>query len=183
MADVMRSYVERVERERNPLPPADFTMDQVRTCMNALLAFGGSPAAASRVIEETWGWKIGANTLRGWRDGKHAELYAGLQEEHGAAIENVMVREMRDLARSAMHAERLAIEKVIEQMSVPGSTRLNPDQVAANMSRVTDSNVNKLLALTGRPQAITENRTASELMRSLEAKGVIKTLPSEASEQ
>ena len=171
---VMNSYVAKVKEDKEPAGADDFTMEQVRLCMNALLAFGGSPTAASRVIEETYALKVGPDTLRRWRDGKHAELYAGLQEEHGAAIEQVMVREMRDLARMATHAQRLAIEKVIEAMSQPGTPRLNPDQVSTAMAKVTDTNVNKLLALTGRPQAITESRSASELMRSLESKGVLK---------
>lgn len=183
MADVMKSYVQRVDIDTKAAKKAEvdhensFTMDQIRTCLNACLAFGGSPTAAARVINETWGWGVKGDWIRKWRDGRHSELYAGLQEEHGAALEDVMIREVRDLARSAMYAERLALDKVIEQMSAPGSTRLNPDQVAANMAKVTDTNVNKLLSLTGRPTAITENRSASDLMRALEAKGVIKTLP------
>jgi hypothetical protein len=106
----------------------------------------------------------------------HAEAYAGLQNEHGAALEQAMVREVRDIARAAGYAERLAVEKVIEEMSKPTS-RLDPATVALNMAKIKDTNVNKLLALTGRPQEITEHRSPSDLLRALESKGILKTLP------
>lgn len=61
-----------------------------------------------------------------------------------------MVREVRDLARAAVIAERLAVERVIEEMSRE-RCRLDPSTTALNMSKVKVSNIDKMLALTGRP--------------------------------
>jgi hypothetical protein len=112
------------------------------------------------------------STLRKWRDSTHSERYAQLQADHGKDIEEAMVRDTRDLARAAAIAERLAIEKTIDELEADRS-RIDPAQAAVAMSKVKQSNIDKMLALTGRPQSITEHRNATELLRALEAKGVL----------
>jgi hypothetical protein len=170
------------EKNRRPDPAQGthrtYTMDEVQKGLNALLAFGGSPSAASKALEETYGLTVPMGTLRTWRDTTHADTYSALQNQHGPAIEQAMVREVRDLARAAALAERLAIEKVTLELEKEHS-RLDPAQAALSMSKVKDTNVNKLLALTGRPSQITEHRSANELLRALEARGVLKALPTE----
>lgn len=171
----MKQFVEANAPAPKPAP-REYTMDDVSRALNAMLAFGGSATAAHRALKESFELEIPVSTLRSWKESVHAEAYAGLQNEHGAALEQAMVREIRDIARAAGHAERLAVEKVIEEMSKENS-RLDPATVALNMAKIKDTNVNKLLALTGRPQEITEHRSPADLLRALESKGILKTLP------
>ena len=162
----MTDYIaERTPKERG------YTDQEIQRGLNALIAFGGSPTAASKAIREAFDLEVPVGTLRTWRDATHAERYSKLQTEHAKDIEEAMVRDTRDLARAASLAERMAIEKTIESLET--STRLDPAQAAVAMSKVKTSNIDKMLALTGRPQQITENRNANELLRALEAKGVL----------
>jgi hypothetical protein len=123
-------------------------------------------------LREAFDLDVPVSTLRKWRDATHAEQYAKLQADHGKEIEDAMIRDTRDLARAAAIAERMAIEKTIDELEQDRS-RMDPAQAAVAMSKVKQSNIDKMLALTGRPQSITEHRNATELLRALEAKGVL----------
>lgn len=149
-----------------------YTEQEIVRGLNALIAFGGSPTAASKALREAFDLEVPVSTLRKWRDATHAERYSKLQADHSAQIEEAMVRDTRDLARAAGLAERLAVEKVIEELE-SGNSRLDPSQAAVNMSKVKQSNIDKMLALTGRPHQIVENRNAGEIIRALESKGVL----------
>lgn len=157
-----------------------YTEDHITKGLNALLAFGGSPAAASKALKQAFALAIPAKTLQTWRDSTHADRYAALQAEFGPEIEQAIVRDTRDLARAATTVERLAIEQAYEALE---SGAVRPEvaaQIALNMSKVKQSNLDKLLALTGRPQQITEHRSAAEIIRALRAKGVVEVAELEA---
>jgi hypothetical protein len=147
-----------------------YTEEEIVRGLNALISFGGSPAQAHRALIEAFDLEIPKETLRSWRDSTHAERYTKLQRDHGAQIEDALVRDTRDLARAAAAVERLAIEKTVDALE---GGRLDPSQVAVNMSKIKQSNIDKLLALTGRPNQIVENRSATDILRALEAKGVL----------
>lgn len=151
-----------------------YTEHDIDRGLKALLAFGGSPTAAHRALKEAFELDIPTGTLKSWRDNVHAELYAKLQEEYGPEIEKAMVRDIRDLARAASTVERLAIEHALEALERGHVRPAEAAQIALNLSKVKQSNIDKLLALTGRPQQITEHRSAAEIIRALEAKGVLE---------
>lgn len=152
----------------------DFTAKDVARGLNALVAFGGTPGPASRALKATFDLDVNPTTLRAWRDHTHAERYVTLQLEHAQDIEDAIIRETRDLARAASMAERIAIESCLEQLDGGRLRAQEISQVALNMSKIKASNIDKLLSLTGRPTAITEHRSASEIIRALEAKGVLE---------
>lgn len=152
----------------------DWTEDQITKGLNALLAFGGSPAAASKALKQAFDLVIPGSTLKVWRDSTHADRYTALQDEFGGQIEQAIIRDTRDLTRAAVQVERMAIEQAYEALD-HGTVR--PEvaaQIALNMSKIKQSNIDKLLALTGRPQQITEHRNANEIIRALAAKGVLQ---------
>lgn len=153
---------------------ADFTERDITRGLNALVAFGGTPGPASRALKSTFDLDVSPGRLKTWRDHTYAERYVSLQVEHSEEIESAIIRETRDLARAAAIAERIAIESVLEQLD--GGRLRAPEvaQVALNMSKIKQSNIDKMLALTGRPTAITEHRSAAEIIRALEAKGVLE---------
>ncbi len=153
-----------------------YTEDQIQKGLYALSAFGGSPAPAHKALKDAFDLDIPAATLKTWRDSVHQERYAKLQIQHGNDIEEAMVRETRDIARAATAAMRESLEVVWERLSDNRHTIRAPEaaQIAAQMSKVQATAVDKLMVLTGRPQAITENRSAADIIRALAAKGVLE---------
>lgn len=171
---VMTDYTASRDAARRELERTrDYTEQDVTRGLNALIAFGGSPTQAAQALKDAFELDVPTSTLRTWRDATYAERYVALQAEHGHEIEQAIVRDTRDLARAAAHVERMAIEKAVEAMQHTNLRATDAAQIAVNMSKLKQSNIDKLLALTGRPQAITEHRSAQELIRALAAKGVL----------
>ena len=155
------------------MPAELYSPEDIDKALYALLALG-SPSAASRALDEAFGLEIKPATLTRWRTATHAERYAQLAENHGADIEAAMVRELRDIVMAATGVMREAIEKTAYAVENEPH-RIRPTefaQIAASMAKVQQQAIDKMLALTGRPQSITENRSAAEIIRALEAKGV-----------
>lgn len=151
----------------------DYTDDEVQRALYALIAFGGSAAPARRALLAAFDLDVPAHTLRSWREGKYAQRYTDLQVAHGTDIEDALIRDTRDIARAAGAAMREAIDRVYEGIGDPRLRATEAAQIAAAMSKVQAASVDKLLSLTGRPQVITETRSAADIIRALEAKGVI----------
>lgn len=151
----------------------DYTEQEIERGLYALIAFGGAPAPAARALRDAFGLVIPSTTLKSWRDSTHAQRYCDLQDQHGKDIEDAMVRDARDIARASSAALREAIELTWDKLQNAHTIRASEAaQIAASMAKVQATNIDKLLTLTGRPQAITENRSAADIIRALEAKGV-----------
>lgn len=154
----------------------DYTEQDIERALYGLIAFGGSPAPARRALIDAFDLDVSTTTLASWRDAKYQDRYVKLQERHAQDIEAAMVRDTRDLARAAGAATRVAIERVWDLMENNGHTIRATEyaQIAASMAKVQQTNTDKMLALTGRPSAITENRSAADIIRALAAKGVLE---------
>ena len=81
--------------------------------------------------------------------------------------EGKLVNEMLDSAEMASSVERLAIQTT-EQFLEEGKIQ-DPSRVARDLADVKAKNIERGLALQGRPTAITENRDAAEILRALAA--------------
>lgn len=150
------------------------TEQTVTRCLNALIAFGGSPSAAQRALKDTFELDIARDVLTRMRDSTHAAQYAQLQADMGNDIEQAIIRETRDLARSAALVERMAVDKAMDEVLTGRLRGTEAAQIALNMAKVKQSNIDKLLALTGRPQQITEHRDLNALMNALRSKGILE---------
>lgn len=157
----------------------DYTEHDIERGLYALIAFGGSPAPAARAVKDAFDLDIPKETLRSWRDGTHSQRYADLQIKHAADIEEAMVRDTRDLARAAGALMRETIELTWDKVQNNAHTiRANEAaQIAASMAKIQQTNIDKMLTLTGRPDQITESRTAADIVRALAAKGVLELEP------
>lgn len=157
----------------------DYTEHQVERGLYALIAFGGMPAPAHRALKDAFDLDIPTATLKTWRDSTHQERYTNLQIKHGQDIEEAMVRDTRDLARAAGALVRESIEltynKIAEAPHLIRATEAA--QIAASMAKVQQTNIDKMLTLTGRPDQITETRSAADIIRALQAKGVVQLDP------
>lgn len=168
MGDVAKDATEaKIEAQLPALTEADS-----ETALKALLAFAGSPSAAREALIHQYGIDAPEKELVKLRDVTHAERYSALQTQYAADIEEAMIRELRELARAAMHGERLGIENAVK--ALPKLPPIPAAQVALNLSKIKQTNIDKLLALTGRPTTITETRSAADLLRALAAKGVVE---------
>lgn len=82
-------------------------------------------------------------------------LIATLAAEVGAAKEEAIVQEMRDLVRLSQSATRVFLEDLNERLEQPGGldyeTRRQMPQIMQAVSKITQTSADKILAFTGRP--------------------------------
>lgn len=157
-----------------------FNEEQIARGLTAVVVCAGNFAAASRFLENE-GLTVKPMTLRGWCQQRYPERYAELRERYAAELETHLIHDMRDLAVQGMEIQRLALDKTYERL-VSGRDD-DPSKTAANVSRVVQTNVDKMLAVSGRPTSIREDRNLGEVLRSLAAKGIIELPPEDVTEE
>ena len=160
-------------------PAAPFSQEDIDRSLEALVAWAGNGEEAIRWLQENnpGDWRIPTSTtLRHWSRTTHWERFEQIREQWSTMRERSISNDMRDAAQEAVEAQRLAVVRARERLEAGRDD--DPARSAANLARVAQSNVDKLLALTGRPSQITESRNAEEILRSLVAKGVLQ-LPEE----
>jgi hypothetical protein len=138
----------------------------------ALIAWAGNATAASRYLKAEKVIAITGATLNNWRQERYAAKYEEMREKYAAQLEKQIEGDLREMAALAMQAERLAIQKAKEQLEA--GEEKDPARAAANLARVAQSSVDKLMTISGRPTVITEQRNVEEILRGLVARGVLK---------
>jgi hypothetical protein len=149
---------------------AQYSHEEIETGLMAMIAWVGNASAASRYLQSEKQLTISPGTLNNWKQ-IHAIRYDELREKYAAQMESQIAHELRDVARLATDVQRLALQRASERLEAGEDD--DPSRSAANAARVSQSNIDKLLSLTGRPTQITETRNLGEILRSLAAKGVI----------
>lgn len=127
------------------------------------LAHVGNAAQASRNLQEQ-GLDIPGDTLRSWTR-SHAERYSVIRTEVKEKAEEGLIHDFREIAQLAVQAERLALEKTIEQLE--GDNAKDPSSAARNAATVKGITVANMLTLDGRPSVITQTRQASDIIAEL----------------
>lgn len=119
-----------------------------------------------------------AENLRSWSRNKYAKQYRDLQEKLAPDLEMTLANSLLERAQKAIDAQELAIDRAVERLE--SGEDEDPSRTAANFARVAQTNIDKRLALQGRPSRITEVRDPWEVLRALAAKvpGLIE-LPDE----
>jgi hypothetical protein len=144
------------------------------TAMSVLASLAGDTQTTARVLEDQYSIFVNADTIQSWRSGPCRDLYRRYQEEYAPKLEEALVREAREVAGRAMILERRLLDETERQLS---TGKMNdPAKAAANISRVKQSAIDKLLSLTGRPTTITQHQDAAEIIRALEGRGVLVPL-------
>ena len=137
-----------------------------------LAAWAGNVTQAHRTLLEE-GLDIPPSTLKSWiRGGPHQEEYERIREETKNDLEQFQIRQLRQVAIRSTDVQMLAIEKA--EAALEANQDRQPAQTAANLSKVTQVATDKLQLLTGKPTSITDHRDATEILRGLVARGVLK---------
>jgi hypothetical protein len=168
-ADATRS-TSATRRSRRIGESMTYTPAQVtRALMRELVAHGGSVREGGGGARSTTSSWCRSSTLRHWRDEDHAEQYRRLAEEYG--------REARagggraDAQRNMRKAAQLE-EELIEAMAhVPAEQKPQALRALADSKA---KNVDKILALTGRPSSGEKPLDLQGLLRGMEGRGYLK---------
>lgn len=147
-----------------PVRSRKFTPEQIDTALLTLAACAGNSVTACAALEER-GIKLNPRTLRLWRERQYTDRYIKLANDHGREIEEVAVQGMRETVLLAAGVQQKAIRKTEEQLDQDKVRE--PSAIAKNMSIVMGVNTDKLLTLTGRPNAIHQTRSAEELYEAM----------------
>jgi hypothetical protein len=158
-----------------------YTEAETLEVLIAVVAWAGNIPAAHRQLKAEGKHVPSESGIRTWVQRYHADRYNELREKYSQQMEAQLAHEYRDVARLASDGERKAIERAIEGLDA--GTDRDPSRTAANLATVMDKNTTKLLALTGRPTSIREDRNLNEVMRSLVARGILQLPEGEVAEE
>lgn len=148
--------------------------------MRTLAALSGDAQTASHYLLDVEHLVFEPEELLVMRKGEHRQLYDRLSDELAPAIEEQLVREMRELAGRALQLEARLLSSIEKQVN--DRQIADPARALTAVTKTKQTAVDKLLALTGRPTQITETRDASQIVKKLEALRVLVPLEASAEE-
>lgn len=141
-----------------------FTAEEIETCLHALVAWAGNGAQASRYLKAEKDLDISPTTLNNWKR-LHGPRYDEIREKFSDQLEQHLAGDMREAAVLAVSATKLAVEKAHEKLEADEED--DPSGAAARLAKVAQSNVDKVLSLTGRARNPVDSRGVLEIIRSL----------------
>jgi hypothetical protein len=147
-----------------------YSQQEITEALTAMVAFAGNAHETERFLKSEGKRAPSWMTLLKWSRTTHFEEYNRIRDQVAALLEADLAGEYRDIARMAVQAERIAVQKATERLE--SGEDQDPARSAANLATVAQKSTDKLLSLTGRPQQITEHRDITAIIRSLVAKGV-----------
>ncbi len=112
-----------------------------------------------------------------------ADDVARVRREIAPALEEQLTGDMLDLTRLSVELEGYALDNCLKKLQA-SRFAASPEvlaKIAREASQVKTQNVDKRLALEGRPTSITESRNQDEIIRSLESMGVARQITVEGS--
>ena len=135
--------------------------------------------AAVEVLNQQ-GTQTTVEHLRVWRDRDPTirQRYEKRREELAPQDEGMFANDLLDAARRANVTIKFAIENTHELLEA--GKVADPARIARALSQVMAQSVDKRLAVQGRPTQITEHTDAEEIVRQLQAMGVIRVVNSTA---
>jgi hypothetical protein len=147
-----------------------YPMEKVIEALTVVVECRGNILEASRRTE------IGYSTLRGWAQETYSDRYQEIEQRFGQEIEQQIVMEARDTAHLAARAVRTGVEKTLEEIQNGELKGRELAQATYALAKIMGTNVDKVLALTGRPTnpgrgGVTD---AIGLLRELESMGALK---------
>lgn len=149
------------------LPAKRYTQEDITRGLVAMVGWAGSASDASKSLASE-GLEIPRETLRSWVKQTHRDQYEELRSKYAVKMEQHLVSNFREMAVRASVVQMRAIDAAESRLKC-GEDQ-DPARTAASLAKVSQTATDKLLALTGRPTAITETRGMQEILRSLAQK-------------
>lgn len=131
--------------------------------LTALAVLGDTEKAAKRT-------GLKARTIRHWRN-VHAERYEHIVANRARLIDQACIEEFRTIVQEAAEVTLIAVRAERKNLEA-GRTR-EPGQSALNMAKTAAQMADKVAMMEGRPTTIVEHRNADDILRALEAKGLV----------
>lgn len=153
-----------------------YTDEEVRDALAALAMNLGNVRKTAQEMQ------IPAVTLGRWKNETYAQVYSDLEGRTAADVEHAIVTQARANAERAGRDIDAALEHTEKAMKRRNYDAVDSARVARDLSHVHSQSVDKMLTMTGRPSQITESRELINLVKSLEADGVLTVIDSTAEE-
>lgn len=135
----------------------------------AMAAHGGSSTQARALLIQQYGDKAPPErTLRGWRTDQYPRRYQHILTQKSTEIEGLVEHQLRESTRLAGLVKHKLLERLHDE--IPNLSKAELGKTAQQVAVTEGVGLDKLLTLTGRPNNITEHRTADEVLNSLEAR-------------
>lgn len=145
------------------------------------LCLAPSPADAVEIMRAD-GYQCNETTLLGLvAHGEIADRFLARREELAATKERMVAADLLDNTELGTQVVRMALRRTLEKLEA--DTVDDPSRVARDVSQVVSQQVEKRLALQGRPTQITEVRDVSEIVRALAGMKVVQVIDSTAVEE
>jgi hypothetical protein len=169
---VMDDYVKKQEAA-SPSSAVDrvYTLDDKTTALIYLARYHGRASMAQTALKEERDLDVPVRTLHDWKSGEDFEHVARMYAQR---LEDELIREARENAHAAAAVERQALAKL---ETIIDSQSLRVGDLAAAINAATSTkvkNIDKVLAMTGRPQVITESRDFSHIVEGLVQRGILR---------
>ena len=145
-----------------------WTEAEIGTCLLTLAHCHGNAKEAHRRLKAA-GINISYQTLTNWRRGPYAREYLEQRAHHTTQIDRETADSYREVTQLALQGTRLGIENTITQLKA--GTIKDTSTAARNLNVISGISTDKALLLEGRPTSITEQRTGTEILRTLEELG------------
>lgn len=141
----------------------------------ALAAIAAHPTLqqAADYLLEAHGIRTTAKVL-GIHSRHHREHLEEIREQVAPRVEAIRANDMLDNMGLATELERMAMELLMERFK-KGWIK-DPERVIRDLADVKAKNVDKRLAVQGRPTQIVETRKVGEIVKALEGLGVARTV-------
>ena len=144
---------------------------KVDEALMAVVVYAGKYTVAHRALAER-GIDVSVQTLRNWCLTSHTSRYQELRDMYAAQLEQQLVGDLRDIAVQSVEVSQLGLERARENLEEKKDP--DPARTAMYASNTAKSSIDRMLALSGRPTRIVEDRSLNEILRSLAAKGVLE---------
>lgn len=166
---------EKGEKRLRHDPRGSFSEEEIELCLLELAVCSGRPMPASQRLKEAHGIKVARETLRQWRDGKHAHRYQRICEEQEPKIKAAVIAKAEEVVAFAHEVEMKALAQLDEELD---NRSIPPRDLAGALRNITTTktlNQDKIASpLRGRPPVIIEHRSSGEILRRLAEIGVVE---------
>jgi ATP:corrinoid adenosyltransferase len=128
----------------------DYSPEMVTKALMQLVANGGNlKRTTNELIDDEF--QVPESTLRYWRDEEHSEQYRRLDDEYGRRLESEAIDAARQLIAKSDDLQHDLLDQIKSKLD---EGKLDTRDLGQTLRAATDTkakNVDRLLALTGRP--------------------------------